>query len=155
MTLNASSSDGDTWTKGSASLAASALQLENTTFSLQVHTANTATFNRWTGRWYLPMSADNNSGLNAEGAIKEVGRLALETMNTNTAARQVVIGVAVNYRSNFLPASSITVQRDSNLTNTDDPERYSNTGGGFVARITPAGVAAGGHVRWVGTYTAV
>jgi hypothetical protein len=156
MTLNASSNDGVTWTKDNALQNAAALRLENSTFSLQTHLPNTATFSNWTSRWFLPMSSDNNSGWSAEGAIKEVGRLALETMNTHTAARQVVFGVAVNYRSIFTPASSITVQRDSSLTTVvDDPERYSNSGGGFVARIMPTGVAAGGHVRWVGTYTAV
>jgi hypothetical protein len=156
MTLNASSNDGVTWTKDSSVATASALRLENSTFSVQVHLPLATTFSSWTSRWYLPMSSDNNSGWSAEGAVKEVGRLALETMNTHTAARQVVIGVAVNFRSNFAPATSVTVQRDANLTTVaDDPERYSISGGGFVARIMPAGVAAGGHVRWVGTYTAV
>jgi hypothetical protein len=156
MTLNASSSDGVTWTKDSSVQTASALRLENSTLSVHVHLPNAATFSNWTSRWYLPMSSDNNSGWHAEGAIKEIGRLALETMNTHTAARQVVIGVAVNFRSNFAPATSVTVQRDGSLTTvTDDPERYNISGGGFVARIMPTGVSAGGHVRWVGTYTAV
>jgi hypothetical protein len=155
MTLNASTSDGVTWTKDSSVQTASALRLENSTFSLQVHLPTAVTFSNWTSRWYLPMSSDSNSGWNAEGAIKEVGRFALETMNTHTAARQVVIGMAVNFRSSFAPASTVTFQRDSSLTTVaDDPERYNVSGGGFVARIMPTGVSAGGHVRWVGTYTA-
>lgn len=153
FTVNAQRTTNE-WNKDAASLESVAMVLERGTFQVWYHSGATP-FVSWPKVWRLGLGGSSSASWEVMGQISDSGRVSCEGTNTATTGRNVSMGTSVNLRSRFLgPPSSITLLTIGGSNFQGNPLIDHIDRDGFTIRSTQF-VAAGGHSRWVGRYTAV
>ncbi len=147
--------NGSAWARDTPTFYAGGFRCARHEFAFLHDDLLAPTFADFARQWTLRMNGASNSGFEALGAVREVGRAGLHLRNPTAGTATVVAGGAVTFRSRFPAAPSSVTLATSNSFFFDGPPLVfdpNRDGFGFYAQLS---LGAGITAYWYGSYTAV